>query len=68
MVMADGRGQYGSSKKSASTMREMKFLPHGSGAQQQSITYNTVKDHIVQHVQKTYKNSIDIADLLKNEK
>ena len=35
--------------------------------QQQSVTCDTVKDHIVQHVQKMHKNGIDIAELLKKE-
>ena len=62
-----GRGYNGSKKFSSLTKQEIKFFPHGSGSQQQSITYNTVKDHIIQHVQKTYKNGVDIADSLENE-
>ena len=30
------------------------------------MTYNTVKDHIVQYVQKTYRNGQDIAIALRN--
>ena len=45
----------------------MKFYPHTVGSQQQSVTYDTVKDHIVQYVQKTYKNGIDIAESLEKE-
>ena len=30
------------------------------------MTYNTVKDHTVQYVQKTYKNRQDITILLRN--
>ena len=44
----------------------MKFYLHGSGKQQQLMTYTTVKDHIVQFVQKTYKNGQDIAISLRN--
>ena len=44
----------------------MKFYMHGSGKQQQLMTYTTVKDHIVQFVQKTYKNGQDIAISLRN--
>ena len=62
-----GRGYSGSKKFSSSTKQEIKFFPHGSGSQQQSITYDTVKDVIVQQVQKTYKNGVDIADSLENE-
>ena len=45
---------------------EMKFYTHGSGKQQQMMMYNTVKDHIVQYVQKIYKNGQDIAISLRN--
>ena len=44
----------------------MKFYTHRSGKQQQLMTYTTVKDHIVQFIQKTYKNGQDIAISLKN--
>ena len=47
--------------------KDRKFYLHGSRAQQ-SIIYDTVKNHIVQHVQKSYKkNGIDIANSLENE-
>jgi hypothetical protein len=39
----------------------MKFFPHGIGRDRQAVTYNTVKDHIVQCIQKTYKNGQDAA-------
>ena len=45
---------------------EMKFYTHRSGKQQQLMTYNTVKDHIVQYVQKTYRNGQDITISLRN--
>ena len=45
---------------------EMKFYTHRSGKQQQMMTSNTVKDHIVQYVQKTSKNGQDIAISLWN--
>ena len=32
----------------------------------QSVMYNMVKDHIVQHVQRTFKNGIDIAKSLRD--
>ena len=31
------------------------------------MTFDTVKDHIIQQVQKTYKNGIDIAESLHKE-
>ena len=44
----------------------MKFYTHGSGKQQQLMTYNTIKDHIVHYIQKTYKNGQDIAISLRS--
>ena len=62
-----GRGRFsGASRRPTRDPKEIKFYPHGSGAQQ-SITFDTVKDHIVQQVQKNYKNGIDIAESLEDE-
>ena len=62
-----GRGRFQDNKmKSTSKELEMKFFPHGIGRERQTVTYDTVKDHIVQHVQKTYKNGQDIAVSLRN--
>jgi hypothetical protein len=36
------------------------------GRDTQTVTYDTVKDHIVQHVQKTYKHGQDIAGSLRD--
>jgi hypothetical protein len=44
----------------------MKFFPHGIGRDRQTVTYDTVKDHIVQFVQKTYENGQDIAISLRD--
>jgi hypothetical protein len=44
----------------------MKFLPHGIGRDRQAVSYDTVKDHIVQYVQKTYKNGQDAAVSIRN--
>ena len=44
----------------------MKFLPQGIRGERQTVTYNTVKDQIVQYVQKTYKNGQDIAVSLRD--
>ena len=62
-----GRGRFNANSKKTTTTREMKFYPHTVGSQQQSVTYDTVKDHIVQYVQKTYKHGIDIAESLDKE-
>jgi hypothetical protein len=39
----------------------MKFFPHGIGRNRQAVSYDTVKDHIVKYVQKTYRNGQDAA-------
>jgi hypothetical protein len=39
----------------------MKFCPHGIGRDPQAVSCDTVKDHIVQYVQKTYRNGQDAA-------
>ena len=64
-----GRGRfprYQSNKSYNTKQPEMKFYPHGMGREQQTVTYDTVKDHIIQHVQKTYKNGHDIATSLRD--
>jgi hypothetical protein len=47
---------------------EIKFFPHGIGRETQTVTYHTVKDHILQFVQKTYKHGQAIAVSLRNLK
>ena len=44
---------------------EMKFLPHTTGTNKLTATYETVKTHIKQYVQKTYKHGQDIAESLR---
>ena len=44
---------------------EMKFLPHTTGTNKLTATYETIKMHIEQYVQKTYKHGQDIAELLR---
>ena len=44
---------------------EMKFLPHTTGTNKLMATYETVKMHIEQYIQKTYKHGQDIAELLR---
>jgi hypothetical protein len=45
----------------------MKFFPHGIGRDRQAVSYDTVKDHIVQYVpQKTYKNGQDAVLSIRN--
>jgi hypothetical protein len=44
----------------------MKFFPHGIGRDRQAVSYDTVKDYIVQCVQKTYRNGQDTAVSIRN--
>ena len=66
-----GRGRYlgrGRSRNLNPNLKQMdmKFYPHGGGRDRQTVTYDSVKDHIVQYVQKTYKNGQDIAKSLQD--
>ncbi|MEM7361640.1 MAG: hypothetical protein AAF335_01365, partial [Bacteroidota bacterium] len=45
---------------------EMKFVPHYVG-KVQTKTYDTVRDHILQQIQKTFKFGGDIAAALKKD-
>ena len=44
---------------------EMKFLSHTPGTNKWTATYETVKTHIEQYVQKMYKHGQDIAESLR---
>ena len=44
--------------------QEIKFYPHGNGKKGQTITFATVKEHIVSYVQRTYKHGKDIGKSL----
>jgi hypothetical protein len=44
----------------------MKFIPHGIGKEvRQTATYQTVKDYIIQLVQKSFRNGKDVADSIR---
>jgi hypothetical protein len=43
----------------------MKFVLHGIGKDRQTVTYQTVKDYIIQLVQKSFRNGKDVADSLR---
>ena len=47
-------------------MTEIKFTPQAQG--KPTASYNTVKEAIIIHIQKTYKNGQDISKSLKQEK
>jgi hypothetical protein len=50
------------SNTSSSKTPEMKFVPHGIGKERQTVTYQLVKDYIIQLVQKSFRNGKDVAD------
>ena len=47
--------------------KENKVVTHGVGKQGQTVTFNTVKDHIVYYVQKSYPFGLDIATSLRDK-
>ena len=53
--------------KKVDDKEKMKFTPYYTG-KQQGATYDTVKDHVIKQVQRTYKFGNDIAMALENEK
>ena len=55
------QGRRSWSTPTSSKQPEMTFYPHGIGRERQAVSYDTVKDHIVSQVQKTYKNGQDAA-------
>ena len=46
--------------------KELKFTPHVQG-QTNRPTFTTVRDAIVQYIQRTYKHSFDVAKSLRNK-
>jgi hypothetical protein len=50
----------------SSKQPEMKLYPHRIERDRQAVTYDTVKDHIVQYIQKTYRNGQDAAVSIRN--
>jgi hypothetical protein len=44
---------------------KLNFVPHGIGKVRQTVTYQTVKDYIIQLVQKSFRNGKDVADSLR---
>src|SRR5210317_1765633 len=62
-----GRSNFGRGRGNTPTSnfkKELKFAPQGRS---NTSTYSSVKEAIVQHVQKTYKNGHDIAKSLKDQ-
>ena len=63
-----GRGRGPGRFRSAQKQAEIKFYPQGISGKQQSMTYATVKDAIVQHVQKSFRQGHHIAVSLRDLK
>ena len=55
----------GNNTKNNPTTAELKFTPHYSG-KQQMVTYDAVKEHVIQQIQKNYRYGIDMAQSLRN--
>ena len=51
-----GRGRSSARRDTNTTPAEMKFLPQTTGTNKLTAMYETVKTHIEQYVQKTYKH------------
>ena len=60
-----GRNSKGRGSRNSNTYSQLKFYPHTAG-RQQTITYDTVKDYIIQHIQKNYEQGYDIAKTLRD--
>ena len=64
------RSSYNQDKKKTSTSSqsattaELKFAPHQPG-KPQKVAYDSLKDHILLQIQKTYKNGQDVAEALR---
>ena len=50
----------------SSNSMEIKFVPHYTG-KQQMMMYDTIKDHIINQIQNTYKYGGDITQALRDE-
>ena len=62
-----GRGRGKGSDQKKNSITETKFCPHQMG-RQQSVTHNTVKDHISQFIQKNYDLGKEVAMSLREMK
>ena len=63
-----GRGNYykqKSFKKQQNNYKELKFAPHLQG-KSSTATYASVKEAIIQEIQKTYKGGMDVSKCLKD--
>jgi hypothetical protein len=51
-----GTGRFQGRRNWNSTSFEKEIFPHGIGRERQAVSYDTVQDHSVKYVQKTYRN------------
>ena len=61
-----GCGRPGNGRGFANKPKEYKFHPQTGGNQGEYYTYETVKDHLVRQIQKTFMHGPDIASLIEN--
>jgi hypothetical protein len=59
-----GRSQ-DKNNRTTSGSGKTKFFPHGYGREKTTLSYEVVKDHIIQFTQSTYRNGKDVADSLR---
>ena len=58
----------GNGNKSKTSGKDYRFHPHGIGRQQQTCTFDTARDHCIQHIQSNYDYGTDMATALRNLK
>jgi len=70
-----GRGNYNRNNNAGrghdrqnTTEREMKFSPQSTAYRGKFATNATVKEHVIQEIQKKYKNGSDVAKSLRDNK
>ena len=61
-----GTGHGTSPWKNNSNQKELKFIPYNLG-RHNGLTYDTVMEHIMQTIQKTYKYGIDIVEVHQDQ-
>ena len=58
----------GNGKNKTFDKKDYRFHPHGIGREQQTCTFDTARDHCIQHIQSTYDYGTDMATALRNLK
>ena len=59
-----GRGSQAGEANKTTKEGDMKFTPYGTWGGKVTVTFDTVKDHILQVIQKTYKHAEDVVTSL----